>query len=291
LGDLDRDFRIFRISFSSALCGSLRSLRLKILGWEDMQALITGAADGIGRALALRGAQAGYAILGMDIDAERSAQTQAEVAAQGKAARFIQANLADAEEVTRLVAQLAEEPPLDLLIHNAGINAVGSFGLLPLAQQQAVLAVNLTAPLLLTAGLLRAERLRPGGSIVFVSSLSHYVSYPGAAVYAAAKDGLASYARSLRVALAPQKIHVLTVFPGPTRTAHAHRYSPNNSREAKRMPPAELADQILRAVEHRQSTLIPGWSNRLFAIAGRLLPGVVEGAMRKAIYEKVRSKE
>ena len=151
-----------------------------------------------------------------------------------------------------------------------------------------MLAVNLTAPLLLTAGLLRADRLRPGGSVVFISSLSHYASYPGAAVYAATKDGVASYARSLRVALAPQKIHVLTVFPGPTRTAHAHRYSPDNSREAKRMPPTLLADQILQAVERRQWTLIPGWGNRFFALASRLLPGVVEGVMRKTIYEKVR---
>jgi short-subunit dehydrogenase len=252
-----------------------------------MQALITGAADGIGRALALRCAQAGYAILGVDVDGERSAQTQAEITAQGKEARFFQTNLADAQEVAGLVEELAGEPPVDLLIHNAGINAVGSFGTLPLAQQEAVLAVNLTAPMLLTAGLLRADRLRSGGSVVFISSLSHYAGYPGAAVYAATKDGVASYARSLRVALAPQKIHVLTVFPGPTRTAHAHRYSPDNSREARRMPPTLLADQILQAVERRQWTLIPGWGNRFFALAGRLLPGVVEGVMRKTIYEKV----
>jgi len=97
-----------------------------------------------------------------------------------------------------------------------------------------VLAVNLTAPLHLTGALLQAGKIAPGGSLVFVSSLSRLLSYPGAAVYAASKDGLASYARSLAVALAPQKMHVLTVYPGPTRTAHARRYSPDNSREARR---------------------------------------------------------
>ncbi|MEZ4832710.1 MAG: hypothetical protein R2873_12060 [Caldilineaceae bacterium] len=104
----------------------------------------------------------------------------------------------------------------------------------------------------------------------------------------ATKDGVASYARSLRLALAPQNVHVLTVFPGPTRTAHARRYSPDNSREDKRMPPEELASRILRAVQRRQWTLIPGAGNRLFALAGRIVPGLVERVMRKTLYEKLR---
>jgi short-subunit dehydrogenase len=149
------------------------------------------------------------------------------------------------------------------------------------------MAVNLTAPMVITARMLASSRIRPGGTVVLISSLSHFVGYPGAAVYAATKDGLASYARSLRVALAPQRIHVLVVFPGPTRTAHARRYSPDNSREDKRMPPAELAHQILQAVDRRQWTLIPGWNNRLFAIASRLAPSLVEQSMRKIIYEKL----
>lgn len=251
------------------------------------QALITGAADGIGRALAEQCARAGYSILGVDVDRERSAATTADLQAQGAHIRFLQADLADAVALDALVEQIADEPPVDLLIHNAGINAVGRFESLPIDHQRAVMAVNFTAPMVITAGMLASQRLRPAATIVFVSSLSHFVGYPGAAVYAATKDGLASYARSLRVALAPQRIHVLTVFPGPTRTAHARRYSPDNSREDKRMPPAELASQILQAVDRRQWTLIPGWNNRLFAIAGRIAPRLIEQAMRKIIYEKV----
>lgn len=255
------------------------------------RALITGAADGIGRALAEQAIRAGYAVVGVDIDGDRAAATAATLQAQGGEIRFIRADLADGAAVDALSAQLAQEAPIDLLIHNAGINAVGPFDALSMDDQRAVIAVNLTAPLVITAGMLAAARVRRGGTIVFLSSLSHFVGYPGAAVYAATKDGLASYARSLRVALAPQQIHVLTVFPGPTRTAHARRYSPDNSREHKRMPPADLASQILRAVERRRWTLIPGWNNRLFAIAGRLVPGLVERSMRKILYEKLVPKE
>ncbi|MBX3000421.1 MAG: SDR family NAD(P)-dependent oxidoreductase [Caldilineaceae bacterium] len=252
------------------------------------RAMITGAADGIGRALAEYCAGAGYSILGVDVDAARSAVTGRDLQAQGAQIRFLQADLGDAPALDLLVAQLAEEAPVDLLIHNAGINAVGRFETLPMERQRAVMAVNFTAPMIITAGMLAFERIRPGGTVVFISSLSHFVGYPGAAVYAATKDGLAAYGRSLRVALAPQRIHVLVVFPGPTRTAHARRYSPDNSREDKRMPPTELAGQILRAVERRQWTLIPGWGNRLFAIAGRIAPRLMEQAMRKIIYEKLR---
>ncbi len=252
-----------------------------------MQALITGAADGIGRELAFCCGRAGYDILGVDVDKARSIQTAADLAAQGVKARFVDADLADTGSVRQLVVQMAGGDPFDLVIHNAGISAVGRFEQIPAAQQRAVTAINLTAPLILTAGLLAARRIEAGSSIVFISSLSHFVGYPGAAVYAAGKDALASYARSLRVALAPQRIHILTVFPGPTRTAHARRYSPDNSREHKRMAPAALASQILRAVERRQWTLIPGGGNRLFALAGRLAPRLVEQVMRRTLYDKL----
>lgn len=253
-----------------------------------MRALITGAADGIGRALAQACGRAGYDIVGVDIDEARSSQTAAELRSAAFSAYIVQANLADGEGMPWLVDELARRGPYDLVIHNAGINAVGHFDEIDAARQQAVIAVNFTAPLLLTAGLLAAKQIVPGGTLVYISSLSHFVGYPGAAVYAATKDGLASYARSLRIALAPQ-IHVLTVFPGPTRTAHARRYSPDNRREHTRMPPEDLANQILRAVHRRQWTLIPGVGNRFFAFAGRIAPGLVERVMRKTLYEKLPS--
>ena len=123
--------------------------------------------------------------------------------------------------------------------------------------------------------------------MAFISSLSHFVSYPGAAVYAASKDGIAAYARSLALALTPQQMHVLTVFPGPTRTEHARRYSPDNSREGRRMPPEQLAQQILVAVQRRHRMLIPGLGNRLFARFGHWFPHQSEQIMRRIILDKL----
>lgn len=249
--------------------------------------VITGAADGIGRALAHRFAVAGYAIVGIDVDANKANQTRAEMERQQRSISFIIANLTQAHDIERVLTILTAEPAVDVFIHNAGINAVGHFSTLDLASQRRVVDLNLRAPLLLTAGLLRQAKLRSGGSLLFMASLSHYVGYPGAAVYGATKDGLTAYARSLSVSLAGQAIHVLTVFPGPTRTAHARRYSPDNRREARRMPPDQLADQIFRAVQMRQRRLIPSFGHRLTALIGHYFPTLTERLMRKMIFDKL----
>lgn len=249
--------------------------------------IITGAADGIGRALALRLASAGYTVTGVDVDRARARQTEEELCASGAAATFLQADLSDPGAVATLVEELRSRPEANLLIHNAGINATGSFLAMDLDRQLAVLRVNLLAPMLLTAGLLRHARLLQHGDLVCLASLSTYVGYPGAAAYAASKDGLASYARSLGLALSSEEINVLTVFPGPTRTAHARRHSPDNRREENRMPPEELADRIVRAVERRKTKLVPGLGNKGFMLAGRLAPRLTEAAMRRTIFDKL----
>lgn len=251
--------------------------------------VITGGADGIGRALTRRAAYLGMAVTIIDRDAERSTKLCRELHSEQHSPTFIYANLAQEASVNDAIQQLQELPPVDMLIHSAGISVVGRFAESRLALQQTVLDVNLRAAMLLTTGLLREDRLVQGGSLVFIASLSVFSSYPGAAVYAASKDGIASYARSLRIALSSRNINVLTVYPGPTRTAHARRYSPDNSREARRMPPEQLAGLILASVQRRERTLIPGAVNRISALLGRLAPRLSEYIMRKIILDKLPS--
>lgn len=185
--------------------------------------------------------------------------------------------------VDEVVTAIGASEPVDVLVHCAGISAVGRLPSVDLAQQQKVVDLNLTASMVITARLLEADRINAGGSIVFLSSLSHYVGYPGASVYAATKDGIASYARSLRVELKAAGLHVMTVFPGPTRTAHARRYSPDNSREQARMDPDALAERIRAGVERKQSHIVPGLANRVAAFVGSWLPAVTERAMVRSI--------
>ncbi len=249
---------------------------------------VTGAASGIGRALAAAYVAEGFEVVGVDRDENGLAAVAQEL---GEPFSFIQVDLGERERLESLATQLAQGSPLDVFIHSAGINHVGAFVNSDLSRQRSVLEVNLSAPLLLTAHLLRQEVLKRGSSLVFISSLSHFVGYPGAAVYAASKSGLAAYARSLSVALAPREIHVLTVYPGPTRTPHAAKYSPGGASdkrlESRRMPPDVLAQKIVRAVRAKRPVLVPGLSNKVMASIGRLAPGVTGRVMRRAILDKL----
>ena len=212
-------------------------------------------------------------ITGIDVDAMRADATQAQLLQSGADATFIVANLGDAGALDNVARQLAKRPPIDVLIHNAGINDVGPFAHADLDRQRAVLDVNLRAPLALTTDLLRQGRLREGGHAC-LSLIAFALCQLPRRICLRREQGRAGLVRAQprQRALASDSLHVLTVFPGPTRTAHARRYSPDNSRENRRMAPDELARRIGDAVAKEQRVLIPGLGNRLFAAASRLAP-------------------
>ncbi len=241
---------------------------------------ITGFADGIGRSLAHQYAKNGYDVIGIDMDKIRAEKTIIELKKHNINATYLLADLSTNSGLTTVESKLESSKTIDVFIHNAGINCTGRFIDSDLTNQENVLRINLQAPIRITLSLLKQKKLTDGGSLVFISSLSKYVSYPSATVYAATKDGLASYARSLRISLHPN-INILTVFPGPTRTEHARRYSPDNSNEHKRMNPEDLAKKIYNAEKSKQRLLVPGVSNKLCAILGYFFPRIFENAMSK----------
>jgi len=130
-----------------------------------------------------------------------------------------------------------------------------------------------------------------GGKIVFVSSLSNAMGYPGASVYAATKDGIATYAESVRKPFRRKGVGVLTVFPGPIRTAHAEKHAPPGADASKRMAPQKLARMILKSAVRKDKALYPGFGAELASGFGKIAPNIATKIMRRVIFDKLNKPE
>lgn len=234
------------------------------------RALITGGASGLGAALLVQAQAAGWDVTAID----------RAPAPPGFTGTWAVADLADPLAPARLAPLLAGA--FDLVVLCAGISATGQFEAIPEDTAQAVIDVNLTAPLILTAQLLAQGALPSGARLVLIGSLSTFTGYPGAAVYAGTKDGLRSLARSLRRPLARQGITVTYVAPGPMDTPHAAQHAPPGATGRGRTDPARVAAAILAG--GRGGVLVPGLGAKALATLGRVAPRLATGLMRRAIY-------
>jgi short-subunit dehydrogenase len=250
---------------------------------------VTGGANGIGRALALEFSRKGFRVFVIDNDMSGAVLTCEQISRAGGTAKFFCVDLARESSIEQFITELLREPQLDVFLHCAGVNATGAFEKQNLSQQVSVLEVNTTAPMHLTSRLLSENRIASRGTLVFIVSMSRFLGYPGASVYGASKDGLASYAQSLRMALRSRGMNVLSVFPGPTQTNHAKIYSPHNRMEHRRMKPERLAALVFSATASRKHHLIPGVSNKILALLGHFFPETSRKIMRRMFLKDTSS--
>lgn len=252
-----------------------------------MKVLITGAAHGLGRAMADQLLAEGHEVVAVDRDID-TLDTLAIGSRNACTPRIC--DLSNPASVDRLLSSLITEK-FDLVVLNAGISATGKFEDIPSAAYSRLIAVNLESPLVMAASLVGQGNMNPKSKIVFISSLSHAVGYPGASVYGATKDAIATYAKSVRKPFKKQGVSVLTVFPGPIKTAHAEKHAPPGAKADKRMEPADLAARILKAAKGKSKELYPGTAAELARMLGALAPNLATSIMRKQIYDKIDKSE
>jgi len=249
-----------------------------------VKALVTGAANGLGRALVEQLLNAGHDVVA--VDREENGLDALVVESKGALTVHL-CDLSSAKAIQAMIDSLCE-PQFDLVILNAGISATGRFEEIPSTAYENLINVNVQAPILIIAALVKGRRISSGGNLVCISSLSHAVGYPGASVYAATKDALAIYANSIRRPFAKQGIRVLTVFPGPVRTAQAERHAPPGANAQKRMAPHVLAAKILKAARGGKKVLYPGNVAAMGRFLGGIAPRMATRLMKRAIYDKLR---
>jgi glucose 1-dehydrogenase len=184
-------------------------------------AIVTGAATGIGRAIAVRFAREGAGVV-VDHIGEPSvaAKTEGDIAAFGGKTIAVAADVSKPEEVQHLLdATLAAFGRLDIVVNNAGIEKKLAFVDYPLAELQKILAVNLMGPFLVAqAAARRMIEQGGGGRILNISSVHEDLPMPGNAAYCASKGGLRMLTRTIAVELAKHGITVNNIGPGAVFT-------------------------------------------------------------------------
>ena len=191
----------------------------------DRKVLVTGAAVGIGRAVAVRLARAGADVAVHHVSPEEHPEAVVdEIAALGRRAVALQADLTDADAAAGLAARAAAAlGGLDGLVNNAGLTINSPLEEMPDAQLGVLLDLNLRGPMLVSRGALahlkRAAAMRDAAGtgapfIVNVSSVHAVAAMPEYSVYGATKAAVAAFSRSLALELAPFGIIVNAVAPG-----------------------------------------------------------------------------
>jgi 3-oxoacyl-[acyl-carrier protein] reductase len=186
---------------------------------NDKIAIVTGAARGIGFAVARALAREGAVVVIADINSEGAGTAAEAVKASGGRAEGLAVNVADPASVAAMVgAVIAAHGRIDILANNAGIGGNTPFLETTLEEWQRIISVNLTGAFLVAQSVAREMVKSGGGKIVNTASLSGQRGGNGRAAYGAAKAGLELLTKVMAVELAQHRINVNNVVPGVIET-------------------------------------------------------------------------
>jgi NAD(P)-dependent dehydrogenase (short-subunit alcohol dehydrogenase family) len=194
---------------------SIREASSMATTFDGSTALVTGATSGIGRAVALQLAQQGAEVIVHGRSADRGAEVVQEIQNAGGKARFIAANLADADDVRRLAA---EAGPVDILINNAGVYKFGATADTDDAFFTEHIDINLRAPYILVQQLVPGMAERGNGVVVNLSTVAATTPAKTGGIYGAAKAGLELLTRVWADEFGRSGVRVNAVQAGPTET-------------------------------------------------------------------------
>jgi 2-hydroxycyclohexanecarboxyl-CoA dehydrogenase len=183
-------------------------------------ALVTGAAQGIGRAIATRIAEEGAKVAIADIQEDVASKTAAELTSAGLTARAINLDVTSLDSAIAAVAKIESElGPIDILVNNAGWDKLEPFVESTPETWDRVIAINFRGVLNCCKAVIPGMQARGGGKIVSISSDAGRVGSLGEAGYSGCKAAIIAFSKTLARELARNKINVNVVCPGPTETA------------------------------------------------------------------------
>ncbi len=187
-----------------------------VLPLEGKNCLVTGAARGIGRAIAIAMADAGCDVaINFSTSEEAAREVCDTIVAKGRKAKIYRANVASDEENREMLSQINEDfGTVQILVNNAGITRDRTFAKMTRDQWEEVMDVNLTGPALITHAMINKMIESGWGRIINITSIIGQTGNFGQANYSAAKAGLIALTKSLARELARKNITVNCVAPG-----------------------------------------------------------------------------
>ncbi|MFI7593305.1 SDR family NAD(P)-dependent oxidoreductase [Micromonospora sp. NPDC049359] len=251
-------------------------------------AVVTGAASGIGAALAHGLARRGCDLVLLDRDAERLDGVVAAigVAHPDRRVHTYRVDLADPAATARVAAEIGQRHPrIRLLVNNAGVGLGGRFDQVTFDEFSWVIEINFRAVAQVTHALLPALKAEPGAHLVNISSLFGLIAPAGQVAYAASKFAVRGLTEALRHELVDDGIGVTSVHPGGIRTritenarvgsgVPAQEYAAGRAQFEKLLTiaPERAAEVILRGVERRRGRVLIGWSAKVPDLLARIMP-------------------
>lgn len=182
---------------------------------DDKVAVVTGAGAGLGRAVALRFADAGAHVIAVSLHAHELDEVRDTAARRGLAITTMPADVSDAARTAEVARDvLAGYGRIDVLVNNAGIICVKPIEETAVEEWDRVLATNLRGPFLYCKAFVPAMKAQRDGAIINVSSQSGVRGFVGEAAYCPSKFGLEGLTYTLALELAPWNIRVMAVHPG-----------------------------------------------------------------------------
>lgn len=242
-----------------------------------MKILITGTAQGLGKAIVDELKNEEHEIVGLDKQQMQNTEK-------------FESHIINMENTQKIIqfTQKDEKKKFDWVILNAGISATGKFEEINIQAQMKVINVNMTAVMIMASQLVKNNRINENGKIIIISSLAHHTAYPAGAVYAATKSAIAIYAKSIRKKFKEKNVKLMTVFPPPIDTPHAQRYAPPNAKKHNRMKPEIVARKILKDAKMDKNQCFPSTQARTIAIIAAIMPTIIAKIMKIIIYDKIK---
>ncbi|HEX6960932.1 MAG TPA: SDR family oxidoreductase [Lacipirellula sp.] len=247
-------------------------------------ALVTGAASGIGRAIALRLAAEGASLYLIDVNAVELARVVAEAKSRGVEALGRHCDVSQPAQNSAAIQHLLDQfGGVDILVNNAGITYYGQTRKMAAEHWARLLAVNLHAPIQFTLELLPTLCSRAEAHIVNVASICGLVGLERVAAYSTSKFGLVGFSESLRAEFVRQGVGVTAICPGLVDTnlfrAAARGDDISENKQPPRWllaPPELIADRTVRAIYRNQGVVVIQPYAKLLHLVKRLTPGLLD---------------